>query len=135
MYVGDNTYVLPQGLTRIQVIESSADAWTQEGAAYTNHKQDGNIRTKDLYPDGANCMRIRWREAIGAGDKAYALPLWKPAHENFAYAKGPAQVIALTRYHITNNDKYSDERKLFQNHKLYEKKGDFNYVWNYWIYR
>lgn len=28
------------------------------GCAILNHKQDGNIRTKDSYPDGANCMRI-----------------------------------------------------------------------------
>ena len=70
----DTAFAVPQGLTRIQVIEDSADAWTQKGAAHTNHKQDGNIRTKDSYPDGANCMRICLREAIGIGDNTYVLP-------------------------------------------------------------
>jgi len=46
----------------------------RNGAAHTNHKQDGNIRTKDSYPDGANCMRICLREAIGIGDNTYVLP-------------------------------------------------------------
>ena len=46
----------------------------RNGAAHTNHKQDGNIRTKDSYPDGTNCMRICLREAIGIGDNTYVLP-------------------------------------------------------------
>ena len=30
----DTAFAVPQGLTRIQVIEDSADAWTQKGAAH-----------------------------------------------------------------------------------------------------
>lgn len=62
-------------------------------------------------------LRIRITNRMVTSEQRIRTPM-EPIARKFADAKQLAYVITLTCYHIMHNEKYSDERKQYRDHKI-----------------